>query len=118
MKWGNSKGVAQSMAWEERNGKRYYYQKRRESGQVVSHYIGTGYLATLAAQLDQLEQQRKAMEREQWQRQQAEQAALDSEIAEYTRLVQTVTAAALLANGCHRDRTVARAFPSAFCTLQ
>ena len=92
------------MAWEERNGKRYYYQKRRAGEQVVSHYIGTGTLATLAAQLDQLEQQRQAAEREQWQRQQAEQAALDSEIVAYTRLVQTVTAAVLLASGCHRPK--------------
>lgn len=92
------------MAWEERNGKSYYYQKRREGGQVVSQYIGTGYLATLAAQLDQIEQQRQADAREQWHRQQAKQAALDSEIAEYTRLVQTLTAAVLLASGCHRPK--------------
>jgi hypothetical protein len=92
------------MAWEERNGKRYYYQKRREGGQVVSQYIGTGYAANLVAQLDQIEQQRQAAEREQWQRQQAQEAALDSEIAVYTRLVQTLTAAVLLASGCHRPK--------------
>ena len=34
------------MAWEERNGKSYYYQKRREGDRVVSEYIGTGELAT------------------------------------------------------------------------
>ena len=92
------------MAWEERNGKSYYYQKRREGGQVVSQYIGTGYLATLAAQLDQIEQQSQADAREEWHRQQAKQAALDSEIAEYARLVQTITAAVLLASGCHRPK--------------
>ena len=92
------------MAWEERNGKSYYYQKRREGDRVISEYIGTGYLATLAAQLDQIEQERKTEEREQWRRQQAEQAALDGEIAEYTRMVQTITAAVLLASGCHRPK--------------
>ena len=92
------------MAWEERSGKSYYYQKRREGDRVVSEYIGSGYLATLAAQLDQIEQQRQVEAREQWYREQAKQAALDSEIAEYTRLVQTLTAAVLLASGCHRPK--------------
>jgi hypothetical protein len=63
MRWGKRESVAQSMAWEERTGKSYYYQKCREGGQVVSQYIGTGYLATLAAQLDQIEQQRQVAER-------------------------------------------------------
>jgi hypothetical protein len=92
------------MAWEERDGKSYYYQKRREGGRVVSQYIGTGYVASLAAQLDQIARERQAAAREQWQRQQAEQATLDSEIAEYTRLVQTFTAAVLLASGYHRPK--------------
>ncbi len=92
------------MAWEERNGKSYYYQKRREGRQVISQYIGSGYLATLAAQLDQIGQIERAAEREQWHRQQAKQAALDIEIAEYARLVQTLTAAVLLASGCHRPK--------------
>lgn len=92
------------MAWEERNGKSYYYRKRREGGRVVSEYIGTGYAADLVAQLDQIEQQRQTEAREQWHRQQAKQTVLDSEIAEYTRLVQTLTAAVLLAGGCHRPK--------------
>jgi hypothetical protein len=102
--WGKQESVAQRMAWEERDGKSYYYQKRREGERVVSQYIGTGYVATLAAQLDQIERERRAAERAQWHRQQAEHAALDSEIAEYTRLVQTITAAVLLASGCHRPK--------------
>ena len=103
-KWGRQESVAQSMAWEERNGRDYYYQKRREGDRVVSEYIGSGYLATLAAQLDQIEQQRQSDAREQWHRQQAKQAELDREIAEYARLVQTITAAVLLASGCHRPK--------------
>src|SRR5690606_27129478 len=103
-KWGKQESVAQRMAWEERNGRSYYYQKRREGERVVSQYIGAGYVATLAAQLDQIERERRAAERAQWHRQQAVHAALDSEIAEYARLVQTITAAVLLASGCHRPK--------------
>ena len=102
--WGSQESVAQSMAWEDRNGKSYYYQKRREGERVVSEYIGAGYVATLIAQLEQIEQQRKAEEREQWRRQQAEEAALDSEIAAYVRLVKALTAAVLLASGYHRPK--------------
>lgn len=103
-KWGKQESVAQRMAWEERNGKSYYYQKRREGDGVVSEYVGSGYLGTLAAQLDREGQTERATAREQWRRQQAEQVALDNEIAEYTRLVQTLTAAVLLASGCHRPK--------------
>lgn len=92
------------MAWETRNGRHYYYRKRREDGQVVSEYFGTGELAMLAARLDVLEQEREATERAEWRRYQAEQAALDGEIAEFAGLVQTMTAAVLLVSGCHRPK--------------
>jgi len=92
------------MAWEERNGRSYYYEKRRQGGRVVSQYIGTGELARLAAQLTLLDQWRKEEERAEWRLYQAEQAALDAEIAELAQLVQTVTGAVLLASGCHRHK--------------
>lgn len=92
------------MAWEERNGKSYYYRKSRDGERVVSEYIGGGYLATLAARLDQIRQAEQATERKERRRLMTAEAALDSEIAEYERLVQTVTAAVLLASGCHRPK--------------
>lgn len=36
------------MAWETRNGKRYYYRKQRIGNKVVSRYVGTGILAEIA----------------------------------------------------------------------
>lgn len=92
------------MAWENRNGKLYYYQKHREGERVVSRYIGTGALAVLAAQLDDIGRERKALEREHWRASQAEEAAIDREIAEYSRLLRQVTAAVLLASGCHQHK--------------
>jgi hypothetical protein len=41
------------VAWEERNGRRYYYAKRRTpDGRVVSEYVGTGWLGDMAARTD------------------------------------------------------------------
>jgi hypothetical protein len=92
------------MAWENRNGSRYYYQKRREGGRVVSRYVGAGALADLMAQIDEIDRERQALEREHWQASQAEEAAIDKEIAEYSRLLRQFTAAVLLASGCHQHR--------------
>lgn len=92
------------MAWENRNGSRYYYQKRREGGRVVSRYVGAGALAELSAQIDEIDRERQALEREQWRASQAEEAAIDREIAEYSKLLRQFTAAVLVASGCHQHR--------------
>lgn len=48
------------MAWEERGGGSYYYQKRRgEDGRVVSEYLGSGMLAQATAQLDEIDRERR-----------------------------------------------------------
>jgi hypothetical protein len=92
------------MAWEKRGGERYYYRKRREGERVISEYVGAGDDAELVSRFDQTEQQRQSDARKQWQRWKAEQATLDGEIAELSHLVQTLTAAVLLASGCHRHK--------------
>ncbi len=40
------------MGWEERNGRLYYYEKRREGRRVVSQYVGTGTFAEACAVLN------------------------------------------------------------------
>ena len=92
------------MAWEERNGRRYYYRKRREGGRVLSEYVGGGLVGEMAALLEQREQARRAAEDEPWRRQIVAEAALDQEVGEYDELVRRLTAAALLASGCHRAK--------------
>jgi hypothetical protein len=51
------------MGWENRKGKRYYYQKERQGNRVVSTYFGAGETARLIAELDQLRQERRQHER-------------------------------------------------------
>lgn len=52
------------MALEKRNGNFYYYKKEREGKCVVSKYYGKGELASLIAQMDEIERLEKAEEAE------------------------------------------------------
>lgn len=92
------------MAWQERNGKRYYYRSKRRGGQVVTEYAGTGSAGESEALLDELERARQEAERAEWQRQIEADAALDQEIAEYALAVRRTVAAVLLASGYHRPK--------------
>ncbi len=47
------------MGWETRNGRRYFYEARREYGRVVERYIGTGPLAETVSQLNALDAERR-----------------------------------------------------------
>ena len=42
------------MPWKHRNGRPYYYRSVREGGRVRSSYVGSGKLAELAAEMDDL----------------------------------------------------------------
>lgn len=89
------------MGWEERNGQRYYYRKRRVGDRVISEYVGTGKLAEMAAALDDLERAREKSQQQDRQQERAQYGALESDVKrvqEYTRLL---TRAALLLAGYH-----------------
>ncbi len=43
------------MALEERGGNYYYYRKERDGNRVISKYYGKGELASLIAQMDEIE---------------------------------------------------------------
>jgi hypothetical protein len=53
------------MAWEERNGTRYYYQSERdETGKVRKRYVGSGEVAELIAHADATRQRVRQKRRE------------------------------------------------------
>ena len=92
------------MAWQQRNGRRYYYRSRREGGRVTHDYFVTGPLAWTVAKMD-------AGERERQQAQAEAEAALRRLYEEADALVGRLIAASkelveavLLADGFYRHQ--------------
>ena len=92
------------MGWETRGNGRYYYRKVRDGGRVRSEYIGAGLAAEMLAEVDEFDRQRRQLEDE------GRRAEVDAErhtaatLAEVDRMVQDLTAAALIAAGYHAHR--------------
>ena len=49
------------MGWEERNGRMYYYSKRREGDRVISEYIGAGMGAEAIATIERIDQEKQKL---------------------------------------------------------
>jgi hypothetical protein len=92
------------MGWEERHGKRYYYRKVWANGSCVSQYVGAGPVAEAIGQLTQLDQQRLKFERDVSRAEQADIAALDSQVDKFCAFVGQVVIAVLLATGHHQHK--------------
>jgi hypothetical protein len=92
------------MGWEQRNGRSYLYEKRRENGRVVSKYIGKG----LASQLVESINEEQRLERELLRSERLVQKALDREIdtaiRELSAKAKVLTEAVLVASGYHKHK--------------
>lgn len=89
------------MAWEDRNGSRYYYRKRRSRGRVISEYIGAGFLAEAEADLAQQEREQAAETRRRLQEQAAEAHAIDTQLDRIEEFTGTMVKALALLAGYH-----------------
>ena len=87
------------MPWEERNGRLYYYRKRRDGDQVISEYIGSGWLADLTAEQDEDKRLERAAERRAWNKEKAEILAVDREVNQTMDTCGTLAKAILIASG-------------------
>ena len=92
------------MAWEERNGRLYYYRKRRVGSHVVSEYIGSGSTARIAAEIDDLKRDKRKLQREIWVIQKAQNDAMDKEFNSIINLIMKLTHATLLIAGFHTHK--------------
>jgi len=54
------------MAWEERNGRHYFYRKVWTRGSCQSNYVGCGEFAQAIATLEEHNRQQRAYERDVW----------------------------------------------------
>jgi hypothetical protein len=95
------------MGWETRRGHTYYYRKERQGCRVVSTYCGCGEIATLFAELDALDRERRQQERAVNQAARAKFAELAATPPELVILLAEARAAvaeALTAAGYHQHK--------------
>lgn len=85
------------MGW--RNG--YYYRQYWRAGTCKSEYVGSGLIARLVAELDQIDRAKLAIERLKNQAEIQEQREIDRQVESVCQQVGTITQAVLLATG-HR----------------
>jgi hypothetical protein len=93
------------MAWEERNGNRYYYQcERAEDGRIMKRYIGAGEIAELIAHADDTRRRareaRRAREREELERMEA----LAAPILEVDKAADILARVHLIARGFRKRK--------------
>ncbi len=92
------------MAWELRNGKRYYYRKIRRGKRVVSEYVGAGEFAELLFQIDGIDRVEKTMSMIAWKDNKDEAENLGKEISQLTKIISGMTRASLLISGYHSHK--------------
>jgi hypothetical protein len=90
------------MGWKTRGGRRYYYRSIRQSGRVVSEYVGAGADIDLIAAYETAERDRREMAAADWRSERARLVAQDRAQAERFDQVEVLARLALEAAGYHR----------------
>jgi hypothetical protein len=91
------------MGWEQRNGRKYYYAKRRVNGRVVSEYGGAGVFGAISAIQDDVRLAR-ARQIEELQRTKAKMKTRDREIDNLISSIEAAIRAGLEDMGFHRHK--------------
>jgi hypothetical protein len=90
------------MGWKTINGRSYYYRPKREGGRVVTEYVGGGEAASLIAQFETADRDRRDMQRHDERAERERMDAEDRAFAEWFQGVEVVANAAIEAAGFHR----------------
>jgi hypothetical protein len=89
------------MAWEERNGRRYYYRKRRKGKHVISDYMGAGLAGEIAEIFDIEDREETEYKRAEFRKQKASAEEIDRQAREAEKYTRAITQACLLLAGYH-----------------
>jgi len=88
------------VAWEERNGRLYYYQTERgEDGRVKKRYVGAGEIAKLVAHNDEVSRRVRQERRERQLEELERLKTADAAVEEFCKAVDAITKASLVAAG-------------------
>ena len=88
------------MAWEERNGRKYYYRKRREGDRVISEYFGSGLMVEMYAKACQ--ENEKSIQRERERRREI--TAISAQVDDICKTLNGAVRAWLLSLGYHQHK--------------
>ena len=92
------------MAWEARNGRKYFYRSKRAGAKVEKVYLGCKDAAHKAAERDAAARRKRAAEETELAAEQAKLASVNQLAAEADHGVALITEAAPLAQGFHNHR--------------
>lgn len=90
------------MGWEQRNGRAYFYLKRRNGKRVVSEYLGGGPVIEGFAQDIAGEQELERTARQRWQAQRQAVETADRELREAAEVLRRAVAVLLHGAGLHQ----------------
>ena len=92
------------MGWEQRNGHKYYYRKKRLNGQVQSEYVGAGHLAEICAEQDEYERWLEKEKRDAERSTRQAEAEIDRQLDAVESTLATLTGAILRSAGFHKHK--------------
>jgi hypothetical protein len=92
------------MGIEYRNGKPYFYRKRRKGGKVISEYAGSGALAEIIALLEEENQDKKENRRQAQKKKEAKYKRSELELTQLQQITNELFTSVALANGYHKPK--------------
>jgi len=93
------------VGWETRErGGLYYTRSRREGGRVVREYVGSGPIAELIAEADQLKRERRIADQERGHAELVRLRALVAPLRELDEAAEVIARACLVAGGYRRRK--------------
>ena len=89
------------MSWEDRDGRRYYYRKHRIGQRVVSEYIGSGLIAEMVSEQDEIDRFRRILENEAFMQTKAHNKKMEDELDSLIDVTRACVRACFLLSGFH-----------------